>query len=405
MTMADFHGEDIAMSPSQCNLDDRIVVDDTVLKTVGHNPYYLSVSSDLGDPVTVEGRSYINLASNNYLGLANDARLKDAYIGAIRRYGVSMCATPIAGGYTDLFDAVQQSLSSFIGVERVLVYPSCTQANNGIFSALAKKSDVIIFDRCAHASLIQGIRAVGCRAYPFSHNDVDCLQYVLSRAQDHVRMFVVTESVFSTEGSIAPFRKIYDLCMSTGAVPVVDDSHGIGVIGSHGRGILEYSGIENYQGVYTASLGKAFANNCGVVGGSHSLIDYLRYFSANLVYSTAVAPCVLAGVLQTIKIVEQEFPTLARKLYSYHAVIKKTLRESGYDIVDSSAPINSIKAGSTEETIAVAKKLFDNGIFSTPFVFPSVPKREGRVRLIAGANLRESTIERAVRIFRELGES
>jgi 7-keto-8-aminopelargonate synthetase-like enzyme len=397
--------EDFVMSSSQCTLDDRIIFDDTVFKTVRHNPYYLSVSSDLADPVIVEGKSYINLASNNYLGLANDARLKDAYIDAITRYGVSMCATPIAGGYTDLFHAVQQSLSSFIGVEEVLVYPSCYQANNGIFSALAKKSDVIIFDRCAHASLIQGIRSVGCRAFPFSHNDMECLDYALSKAQDHTRIFVVTESVFSTEGSIAPFRRIYDLCMSYGAVPVVDDSHGIGVIGNHGRGILEYSGIENYQGIYTTSLGKAFANNCGVVGGVHSLIEYLRYFSGHLVYSTAVAPCVLAGVLQTIRIVEQEFTSLARTLYSYHAIIKNALRESGYDIVDSMAPINAIKAGSTEETIAMAKQLFDNGIFCTPFVYPSVPKRGGRVRLIAGANLREGTIERAVRTFRTLGES
>jgi 7-keto-8-aminopelargonate synthetase-like enzyme len=400
-----FHEEYVAMSPWQCNLEDRIIFDGTVLKTVGHNPYYLSISSDLGDPVIVEGKSYINLASNNYLGLANDTRLKDVYVDAIRRYGVSMCATPVAGGYTDLFHAVQQSLSSFVGVESVLVYPSCYQANNGIFLALAKKNDVIIFDRCAHASLIQGIRSVGCRMLPFSHNDTECLDYLLSRAQDHERIFVVTESVFSTEGSIAPFREIYDLCMTHGAVPVVDDSHGIGVIGRRGRGILEYSAIEDYQGIYTTSLGKAFANNCGVVGGSHSLIEYLRYFSAHLVYSTAVVPCVLAGVLRTIKIVEEEFATLGRTIYSYHAVIKNALRESGYDIVDSSAPINSIKAGSTEETIAMAKKLYDNGIFCTPFVFPSVPKREGRVRLIAGANLKESTIERAVGIFRKLGQS
>ena len=390
------------MDSSQSNLADRVVYDDSVLKIVGHNPYYLPVSSELGDPVIVEGRPYINLASNNYLGLANDARLKKAYVDAIMRYGVSMCATPIAGGYTDLFTAVQHSLSSFIGVESVLVYPSCYQANNGIFSALAKKNDVVIFDRCAHASLIQGMRGVGCHCVPFSHNDLESLAFLLSRVQDHARVFVATESVFSTEGSIAPFREIYDLCLSHGAIPVVDDSHGIGVIGNHGRGILEYSGIEDYQGIYTTSLGKAFANNCGVVGGSHAVIDYLKYFCAHLVYSTAVAPCVLAGIQKTVEIVEQEFTTRARTLYSYHAILKHALCQSGYDIVDSTAPINSIKAGSTEETIAMSKKLFDNGVFCTPFVFPSVPKKGGRVRLIAGANLKESTVELAASIFRKL---
>ena len=393
------------MNTSICHLEDRIKYDGSVLTTVGHNLYYLSISSDLSDPVIVDGKSFINLSSNNYLGLAGDPRLKEAYIDAIRRYGVSMCATPVAGGYTDFFLAVQQSLSSFIGVESVLLYPSCYQANNGLFSALAKKEDVVLFDRCAHASLIQGIRSAGCRMFPFAHNDMESLAYLLQRRQDHTQIFVVTESVFSTEGTIAPFRKIYDLCMGHGAIPVVDDSHGIGVLGSHGRGILEYSGIEDYQGIYTASLGKALANNCGVVGGSHALTDYLRYFSAHLVYSTAVAPCVLAGILPTIGIVQREYASLGRRVYSYHAIIKNALRESGYDIVDSLAPINSIKGGSTEETIRIAKRLYENEIFCTPFVFPSVPKKEGRIRLIAGANLRESTIERAVGIFRQMGQS
>ena len=391
------------MFTALCDLDDRFASETGVFAAVGHNPYYLSVSSELGDPVVVEGKPCINLASNNYLGLANDERLKAAYIGAIERYGVSMCATPVAGGYTDLFDGVRDGLSRFIGVESVLVYPSCYQANNGIFCALAKKTDLVLFDRYAHASLIQGIRSAGCRSLPFGHNDVESLEYLLERFRDQARVFVVTESVFSTEGSIAPFGAIYELCMRYGAIPVVDDSHGIGVLGAHGRGILEHAGITEYQGMYTSSLGKALANNCGVVGGPRAVMDYLRFFSGHLIYSTSVAPCVLAGILRTLEILEEEYDVLRRRLYAHHAVIRDALRGSGLDIVDSEAPVNSVKAGSSEETIALAKQLFDSGIFSTPFVYPSVPRRGGRVRLIAGANLSDATVEHAAGILRMLG--
>jgi glycine C-acetyltransferase len=390
------------MYTTGCTLGDRITVDDSVLKRAGHNPYYLSVSSGLGDPVIVEGRPYINLASNNYLGLANDPRLKQVYCEAIMQYGVSMCATPVAGGYTDLFAGVRQVLSAFIGVESVLIYPSCYQANNGIFTAVAKKNDLILFDRSAHASLIQGIRAAGCAGLPFAHNDLSSLEQLLSTPRDHGRLFVVTESVFSTEGSIAPFRAIYDLCLAHGAIPVVDDSHGIGVIGNHGHGILEHCGIEEYQGIYTTSLGKALANNCGVVGGSRALMEYLRYFSGHLVYSTAVAPCVLAGILKTLEIVREEFAVRGRRLYAYHALLRTALSESGLDVVAGDAPINSIITGTSDDTIFMARRLFEHGVFCTPFVFPSVPRRGGRVRLIAGANLEASTVELAAAIFRKL---
>lgn len=380
-------------------LRERLEYDASVLQTVGHNPYYHRINSGQNDPLYVDGREVINLATNNYLGLSNDERIKEVYIDAIRKYGVSMCATPVAGGYTELFERTEEKLSRFIGIESSLLYPSCYQANNGIFSAVARKEDLVLFDRFAHSSLIQGIRSVGCRALPFSHNDVKCLENLLRNNTGYDKVFVVTESVFSTEGCIAPFREIYDLCLRFGAIPVVDDSHGIGVIGRSGKGILSYAGIENYNGIYTTSLGKALANNCGVIGGSRELISFLSYFSSHLVYSTALPPSVIAGIYKTLEIIEEEYDMLREKVYGYAKMMKEALAHDGFRLACGEAPITSIIAGDTEHTIRFAKSLYDNAVLSTPFVYPSVRKNEGKIRLIAGANLKAESIERVIRLF------
>lgn len=379
--------------------DERTTISDEVRALLDYETYYVSIGSELGDPFLVNRRNVINLATNNYLGLANDPRIKAAYIAAIKKYGISMCATPIAGGYTDQFEAVDAALSAFIGAECLLIYPSCYQANNGLFSAIATKDDLVLFDRCAHSSLIQGIQPVGCRKYPFGHNDPDALEYLLKKKQGFNHVFVVTESVFSTEGSIAPFDDIYRLCMQYGATPVVDDSHGIGVLGTHGGGILDHFGIDDFAGIYTTSMGKAMANNCGVVAGPRHVIEYLKYYSSHLVYSTAVSPCVLAGILRTLAILQEEYDERIARVYRYRDAIRASLESAGYIMARGAAPINSVEAGSSEETVSLSRILYNHGVLTTPFVYPSVPKNKGRVRLIAGANLGEDSIAHACDVF------
>lgn len=390
------------MNTSPITLAERTAFTEEVARLIAYNMYYISIGSELGDPFFVNRRYGINMATNNYLGLANDPRIKQAYIAAIEKYGTSMCATPVAGGYTDQFEAVEAALAPFIGVERLVIYPSCYQANNGLFSAIATKEDLILFDRCAHSSLIQGIVPIGCAKYPFAHNDPDALEYLLAKKRGYAHVFVVTESVFSTEGSIAPFAEIYALCRKYGATPVVDDSHGIGVLGAHGGGILDHCGITDYDGLYTTSMGKAMANNCGVVGGPRHVIDHMRFFSSHLVYSTAVTPCILGGILRTLEILKDEYPERIARVYRYRDMIRGALASAGFAIVDGAAPINSIDAGTSENTVLISRALSERGIVTTPFVFPSVPRNKGRVRMIAGANLSESTIEYVCGIFQDI---
>ncbi|KUO70398.1 MAG: aminotransferase [Desulfosporosinus sp. BRH_c37] len=382
----------------------RFSLDKSLAEVVGHNPYYLRIDSGLDEKILVNGQEMIDLASNNYLGLATDARVKQAAVEAIQKYGVSLCGTPIATGYIDLYQRLEERLSSFVGLEETLILPSCYQANNGLFSCITSSQDLIVVDRFAHSSLIQGIKSAGCKIRPFLHNNLEHLEGILQRSTGYRQVFVVTESVFSTEGSIAPFKEIVQLCENYHAMPVIDDSHGIGVLGKSGQGILEEQGIEGYQGVYTASLGKSLANSGGIISGKKKLIDHLKYYCPHLVYSTALTPAVLAGTEAVLDIIRSEFGVIKNRMVTYQQKIYESLVEGGFAVLQGKAPLNSIQSGSKEATLILAKKLYERGIISTPFIEPSVPINEGRVRLIAGANLTRDTIAEATGIIRRIGD-
>jgi len=370
---------------------------------IGFNPYFNVIKSDLGDKIIVNNNEYINLASNNYLGLANDERIKEASIEAIKKYGVSLCGTPIACGYINLFEELEKKLAAFVGCENSLIFPSCYQANNGLFFTLVEKNDLIIFDRYAHSSLLEGIKLSGIKSRFFLHNNVEDLENILKKSTDYSNLYIATESVFSTEGSIAPVDEILVLCKKYNAKLIIDDSHGIGVIGENGKGILEHFNIHDFDGIYTASLGKAFANAGGIICSKNEIIDYLRFYTPHLIYSTAITPATLGGINKTLEIVENEFKNIKNKLYSYKQKIYDALRRKKFDIVDSEAPINSINSNSRENTISLTKNFFDNGLFVTPFIEPSTPRNKCKIRLIAGANLTKETIDSAVNIIEKIG--
>jgi glycine C-acetyltransferase len=373
-----------------------------VFNNADFNPYYPSLQSGLIDPIIVENKNFINLASNNYLGLACDKQVINASIAVMQEYGTSMCATPIASGYPDCYQSVEQKLKNFLNLDSLIIYPSCYQANNGIFSVLVNKEDIVIIDQFAHSSLIEGVRCVGCKIRPFKHNDLDSLEKNLRRSRVRGQVFVITESVFSTEGSIAPLKGIVELCDRYDAIPIVDDSHGIGVIGKSGKGILEFEEIRDYRGIYTASLGKAMANTGGLVGGPKVIIEYLKYFSSHLIYSTAIPPAVLGGLDKVLDIIDEDFQDRSKIMWNYKERISEALEYSGFELSNSRTPITSIVGGNSLNTINISKRLYEKRILSTPFIFPSVPSNGGRIRLIAGANLKEEHVDYVVEILKSM---
>jgi 7-keto-8-aminopelargonate synthetase-like enzyme len=381
-----------------------LVVDKSLADKYDFNPYYCNIESGLVDPLIIDGKEFINLASNNYLGLAADKRVAEAIGKAAAQYGASMCGTPIATGSMVLLNRMEDRLARFVGTEDSIIFPSCYQANCAVFLSLAKTEDLIIIDHYAHASLIQGVRMVGCKVRPFLHNNTAHLKKILENAFGYRRVFVVTESVFSTEGSIAPFDEIVRLCDEFDAVPVIDDSHGIGVLGKKGHGILEQKDIRNFNGVYTASLGKALANVGGMIAGKKELIEYLKYSCPGFIYSTALPPSVLAGVDAVLEIVDEEFTVLSERMWAYKTMISHHLNDFGFKLTAGEAPITSILIKDLEDCARVAKKIHENSILATPFIPPSVPLNENKIRLIAGANLSQNTITKALDRFKKIAD-
>jgi 7-keto-8-aminopelargonate synthetase-like enzyme len=368
-------------------------VDKSLADKLDFNPYYRRIGSGVTGFLKIKGETYINLASNNYLGLACDSDVKSAIARGAEKYGASMCGTPIATGTSELFTRLEESLADFCGLESSVLFPSCYQANAGLFPVVAGKEDLIIVDHYAHASLIEGIKASGSKMKPFLHNNMEHLEKLLGKTQNFRRTFVVTESVFSTEGSIAPLDAITDLCRRYNAIPVVDDSHGIGVIGDCGRGVLEAFSITDFPGIYTASLGKALANSGGVVAGKTEFIDYLRYTCPGLIYSTALTPASISGILAVLDIIRSSFHIVGKQMWKNKTTLTQCLKEFGLELSAGQAPITSIVCGSAEATILTARALYREKILSTPFIPPSVPPNQGRVRLIAGADLDDNNME------------
>ncbi len=380
----------------------NLKIDKSIAEELKFNPYFPLIESGISNTIKINKESFIDLASNDYLGLASNNEVKKAVIEGVEKYGVSMCGTPIATGYSDIFQKIEKRFSSFLNLEDTIIFPSCYQANMSLLPTIVGQNDVIIFDHYVHASMIQSIKSAGCKIKPYKHNDINHLRNVLQRTTKFQQIFVVTESVFSTEGSIAPFDKIVDLCNEFSAIPIIDDSHGIGVIGKHGKGILEHFDINDYNGIYTASLGKSIANAGGIVSGKEKLIDFLRYSCGGLIYSTALPPSIFFGIDKVLDIIEADFSKLSKKIWMARNQIFDILIKSGFNVADGEAPIISVICENPFETIKLAKILYENHILCTPFIPPSVPPDSGVVRLIAGANLTDEQLDKVITIFGDL---
>ena len=364
-----------------------IATDLSLAGEMGFNPYYPRTTARRAGCVQIDGEWFTDFASNDYLGFATDGELADAYHEAIHRFGVSLCGTPIAAGGNRLLEQMENRLAGYVGCEAAMAFPSCYQANTSLFATLFGREDCILIDHYAHASLVAGVRSTGCKVMPFIHNDCSHLEKLLGRRNGYRQTAVVTESVFSTEGAIAPFDRIHELCRHYDALPVIDDSHGIGVIGSNGAGILDHCSIAEFDGLYTASLGKALANSGGIIAGKKEIIEALKYRCPGSMYSTGIIPAVSAGVLHVLDRIGELFPSRYRCLLDNRSIIKTALEKKGYTLCESAAPILSVLCGTKRETIRFAHELYKRHIVATPFVEPSVPPGRGVVRFIPGAGI------------------
>lgn len=369
------------------------------LKEKGIYPYFKALESEQAPEVVINGKKFIMFGSNNYLGLANDPRMKKAAVEAIERFGTGVAGSRFLNGNTILHEELERKLARFKNRERALIYATGYQMNVGVVSALAGQGDVVIVDKLDHASIIDGCRMSGAEIKRFKHNDVADLEKVLKTIDKKRGKLVIVDGVFSMEGDIAPLPDIVKVCKKYKARIIVDDAHATGVLGEHGKGTCEHFGLENGEvDLVVGTCSKSFASVGGFVVGDAKVIDYIQHISRSMIFSAALPPACVASISKAIDIIESE-PQRRKKLWENSEYLLKRFKEMGCNIGPTQTPIIPILIGNNEKTFMLWRMLFDNGVFSNPVISPAVPPKRTLLRVVVTATHTREQLDRALDIF------
>lgn len=339
-----------------------------------------TVEGRQGKYIKVNGEEFLSFCSNNYLDLANHPDVINAVVEAVKEYGWGAGASRLVSGNTTLHKTLEDEIAQFKGTEASIVFPTGYMANVGTISSLVGKGDLVISDRLNHASIIDGCRLsqAAFRIYP--HCDTKRLEKILAHSKDFRRKIIVTDTVFSMDGDMAPLREIISLARKYNTMTMVDEAHATGIFGVNRRGVLEYLGLENKADVVMGTLSKAVGSIGGFVCGGYSLINFLRNKAKSFIYTTALPPAVCAASIAGLKIIKER-PELSESLWRNISYIRRRLSEEKINIGSSSGPIIPIIIGEAEETNRVSKALFNNKILVPAIRPPTVPQGSCRLRI------------------------
>jgi glycine C-acetyltransferase len=357
---------------------------------------------------TVDGKKVLMFCSNNYLGLSNHPRLKEAAIKAVQTHGAgSGSVRPIAGNM-DLHIELEKRLAKFKHAEASLVYQTGFAANAGLIPQLADKGDLIISDELNHGSIIDGVRLSRAERAVYKHADVQDLQRVLEETEKHEppyrRILIITDGVFSMDGDIAPLDGIAKLGVEHGAMVYVDDAHGEGVLGEEGRGIVSHFKLgRDKVHVEMGTFSKAFGVVGGHVSGSRDLINFAYNKSRTWLLSGSHPPAVAAACIAAIDVLESE-PQHVQTLWEHTRYFKKAMKDLGFNIGNSQTPITPIIVGESSVAKKLSARLFEGGIFALPIVFPMVARDKARIRTIMNAALTRKDLDFAIGAFEKIGK-
>jgi len=356
----------------------------------------LSVRGAAESPsIRVDGIEMVHFGSNDYLGLAADPRVKRAVAAAVEQYGWGAGASPLILGHTAVHQELERRLAAFEGTEAALVFPSGFAANAGTVSALVGTGDVVFTDRNNHASLLDGCRLsrADVRAYP--HGDWRALERLLDRRSSHPRRLIVTDSLFSMDGDLAPLAELADLAERCEGMLLIDEAHATGVFGSGGRGVAEHLGVAQRIPVRVGTLSKALGGVGGFVAGSQLLIDWLVNRARPYIYSTASPPAAAAAALAALEIVEQE-PNRRATLLQRATELRARLVDDGWDIGRSASQIIPIVVGNPEKAVEMASSLRRQGLFVPAIRPPTVPEGQACLRISLTAVHTPEMIDRLI---------
>ena len=368
------------------------------------------MSSAQGPVVSVDDRRVISLSSNDYLGLTHHPRLRKAALDAVASYGAGSGAVRTIAGTMTLHEELEADLARFKEVEAVLTFQSGFTANTGVIPTITGETDLIVSDELNHASIIDAMRLSKAPRRIYAHADVAALRELLATAVDKGRpggglwrlILVVTDGVFSMDGDIAPLPGIVDAAEEVGAAVMVDDAHASGVLGRDGRGSVDHFGLHGRVAIQVGTLSKAVGVLGGYVAGSQNLRDILVQRSRPFLFSTSHPPAVAAACREAIRVMQEE-PKLSERLWANTRRFKAELARLGFDIGRSETPITPVILGDSETTIRFSARLFEEGVFATSVVFPTVALDRARIRTIVTAAHTDEHLDRALEAFATVG--
>ncbi len=369
----------------------------------GMYPYFRVIQSAQDPEVVINGRKMIMVGSNNYLGLTNHPKVKEAALDAIRKYGSGCAGSRFLNGTLDIHVRLEEKLARFIRKEAALVFSTGFQVNLGVISALAGKDDVIIIDKMDHASIIDGCRLSYAEVRKFRHNDMADLERILVENKDRKKLIVV-DGVFSMEGDVVNLPEVVSLAKKYGARVMVDDAHGIGVLGKTGRGTAEHFGLEKDVDLIMGTYSKSLASIGGFISGEERVIHYIKHFARALIFSASPPPASIAAVSAAVDIIENE-PKRIEKLWENTWKVHKGFKSLGFEIGPTETPIIPILVGEDLKAFTMAMMLQEEGVFANVAVSPAVASGKALIRTSYMATHTDEHIEKVLSAFEKVGKA
>ena len=352
--------------------------------------------------VTLDGRPVILMASNNYLGLAAHPAVKRAAIEATERFGVGAGAARLVSGSLPPHEELESELAKFKGTEAALTFGSGYLANLGVIPALIGTDGRIFADRLCHASLIDGCRLSGASLRVYRHNDMAHLKSLLAKGPAKRDTLIVTDGVFSMDGDLAPLPDLVELAGRYGARLFVDDAHGTGVMGAHGRGTIEHFGLEDRVPFHMGTLGKALGTSGAYVAGPAAVITYLVNTARTFLFATAPPPATAAATVAALQIVRTD-PSRRARLWENRQYLWSGLTRLGFRLTDSASPILPIVVGDAPKTVAMADRLLELGVYAPAIRPPTVPRETSRIRATVTSEHSRTQLDQALAAFERAG--
>jgi 8-amino-7-oxononanoate synthase len=367
----------------------------------GSYPYFIPMTESEGTEAVFRGHRMIMCGSNNYLGLTTDPRVHRAAIEAVERFGTSCTGSRFLNGTLELHEKLEHELAEWVGKEAALVFSTGMQTNLGVISALVGRGDVIILDKDDHASLVDGARLAWGETRRVKHNDMRDLERVLTGIPAEKGRLVVVDGLYSMGGDLAPLPEIAALCKKHGARLMVDDAHGLGVMGG-GRGTAAHFGVTDQVDLIMSTFSKSFASLGGFIAGEDQVIHYIKHHARSLIFSASIPAANAAAALAALRIMREE-PERAARLTAIGERMRRELRAMGFNIGASVSPIIPIIIGDRIKTLTAWKTLFEAGVFVNPILSPAVPEGQDLLRTSYMASHTDEQLDHVLQVYRDVG--